>query len=82
MSIRNAMQYGLEGLDRAEQALAQSARRLARWPLSLTTPLPQDSVDLSAEAVNLLAARTSFRANLKSIETADELAQSTLDLLG
>ena len=41
-----------------------------------------DSLDLSSEAVKLLAAKTSFRAALELVETADEIEQHTLDLLG
>ncbi len=41
-----------------------------------------DSLDLSTEAVKLLAAKTSFRAALLLAETAGEIEQHTLDLLG
>ena len=41
-----------------------------------------DSLDLSTEAVKLLMAKTSFRAALQLVETADEIERHTLDLLG
>ena len=41
-----------------------------------------DSLDLSGEAVKLLAAKTSFRAALELAETADEIEQHAIDLLG
>ena len=41
-----------------------------------------DSLDLSSEAVKLLAAKTSFRAALELAETADEIEQHSIDLLG
>lgn len=41
-----------------------------------------DTVDLSAAAVELLTARQSAEANLKIVETANELASRTIDILG
>jgi hypothetical protein len=73
-------QTGLDGLNRAEAGVQRTATRLAQLPFSVTGE-PQDVVDLSAEAVALLTNQNAFEANLKSIETAAELADSTLDLL-
>ncbi|MCS7023998.1 MAG: hypothetical protein NZV14_04315 [Bryobacteraceae bacterium] len=71
---------GLEGLHRAEAKLQQSAARLAQVT---TSPANfQDVVDLSNEAVALLLAETSFKANLESIETAAELDKTIIDLIG
>ena len=56
---------------------AQGVERAARPPSETG-----DSVDLSTEVVKLLAAKTSFRAALELTETADEIEQHAIDLLG
>lgn len=78
MDIRQA---GLDGLRRAEASLQKTAARVAQISTALTGE-PHDYVDLSSEAVALIEARTAFQANIKSVETANELEQSTLDILG
>jgi hypothetical protein len=78
MGILNA---GLEGLRQAEAKLEKVSSRLAQMPVGLTGE-PQDVVDISAEAVAMLVAKNSFEANLKSLEAAQELAKSTLDIVG
>ena len=74
------LQSGLDGLRRAEAGVQRTATRLAQLPFSVTGE-PQDVVDLSAEAVALLTNKNAFEANIKSIETAVELADSALDVL-
>ena len=78
MDIRQA---GLDGLRRAETSVEKSAARLAQISTALTGE-PHDYVDLSSEAVAIIEARTSFQANLKSIDTADQMTEATLDILG
>ena len=78
MDIRQA---GLDGLRRAEASLQKTAARVAQMSTALTGE-PHDYVDLSTEAVALIEVRHAFQANIKSIETADELTESTLDILG
>jgi len=74
------LQTGLDGLRRAEAGVQRTATRLAQLPFSVTGE-PQDVVDLSAEAIALLVNKNAFEANLKSVETAAELLDSTLDVL-
>lgn len=78
MDIRQA---GLEGLRRAEVSLQKTAARVAQISTALTGE-PHDYIDLSTEAVALIEIRHAAQANIQSIETADELTQSTLDILG
>ena len=40
-----------------------------------------DTVDLSTEMVNLMSARNEYEANLKSIQTSEEMSRRTLDIL-
>jgi len=72
----------VEGLQRAEARLGKAAENLARLPLSATSSQPPDQVDLSSEVVALLQARHAHAANLKVIQTADEMQQRLLDVLG
>lgn len=78
MDIRQA---GLEGLRRAEASLQKTAARVAQISTALTGE-PHDYIDLSSEAVALIETRHAAQANVQLIETADELTQSTLDILG
>ncbi len=75
------LQTGLDGLRRAEAGVQRTAARLAQLPFSVTGE-PQDVVDLSEEAVALLVNKNAFEANLKSIETAAQMADSALDIVG
>ncbi len=70
----------LEGLSRSRERIERTASRLARIPEVLEQPA--DQVDLSQEMVNLLWARNSYEANLKAIETAEEIDKSLINLLG
>ncbi len=72
----------LNGLDQAEALLERTADRLARLPLALEQPAPQDSVDLSAEMVSLIEARHHFQINTRVLKTAFELEERLLDVLG
>jgi len=64
----------LQGLEQAQTQFDRSASRLAS--------APADSVDLSAEAVSLIAARNFFETNLKVLEIAGKMQSAALNLLG
>ncbi len=74
------VQSGLEGLQRAQAAADKSAARIAGFPLS-PGGSEEDVVDISAEAVALMAARNAFEASISLIETGSEMQRSTLDIL-
>ena len=67
-----ALAEAREQLDRSAEGIRQA-----------TAPYVEgaDQVDLSEQAVKLLAAQTSYRAALELARTADEVAEETLDLL-
>jgi class 3 adenylate cyclase len=82
---------GLAGLEKAQERLAAAAKKLSGAGLQAYGDLSGagfggetagDTVDLSAAAVALLTARQSAEANLKIVETANELASRTIDILG
>jgi hypothetical protein len=70
----------LAGLHSASRQLDTHALRLAQPALP---PAPNhDTVELSAEILGLLAAQRGFETNLAVIQTADEVDQAVLNLLG
>jgi flagellar hook protein FlgE len=71
----------LGGLENAQLRLEGSARRIASATLAVAAQSPADSVDLSAAAVDLLAARNAYQANLQVLRTADEIQREVLDQL-
>jgi flagellar hook-associated protein FlgK len=70
----------LEGLDRAEAELERTAERIARLPVSAGHP--EDQVNLSEEMVKLIRVRHSYEANLKVLQTANEMEEHLIDVLG
>ena len=71
-----------ETLRATEERLQRVAERLARLPLSVTSPAPEDVVDLSDEVVALLQAKTAHAVQIKAVETAAEMDERILDILG
>ncbi len=69
----------LRGLDQAQALLERSAGRIARMSAPAREAAPMDVVDLSAEMVALLEARRALTANLRVLETADEIERSLFD---
>jgi hypothetical protein len=61
-----------EQLDRSSEGIRQTTAPFVKGT---------DQVDLSEQAVKLLSARASYRAALELAQTADEVAEETLDLL-
>ncbi|PWU01360.1 MAG: hypothetical protein C5B51_22875 [Terriglobia bacterium] len=70
----------LAGLSQAESAVESAAARLSRAGLS-PDGSSGDTVDLATEIVDLMTAKQQFQANLKSLETANEMTKHTLDIL-
>jgi hypothetical protein len=66
-------------MQQAEDQVDRTASLLARSPF-FVGPL-QDQVSLSDTAVSLLAAKTSFDANLDGFKVADEMQKSTLSMV-
>ncbi len=71
-----------EGMRKAEERVQRAAERLARLPLAGDASAPEDVVDLSAEVVALLEAKNAHAINAKVAETATQLDQHLLDILG
>jgi len=65
----------------ATNLLNKTANNIARLPASVSRDADGDTVDLSADMVNLLQARNDFAANTKVVHVADEIQQSTINIL-
>lgn len=72
---------GLAGLEKAQEKLQQSAKRLAAATGYGPHSPPSDVVDLSAEMVALSQASLLTEVNLRVVETANELSSRTIDVL-
>jgi hypothetical protein len=69
-----------QGLDQAQGQFDQTARQIAQTSLNMGPP-PADSVSLSDEAVSLISTKNDYETNLSVAHVADEMQQSTLNLL-
>jgi len=70
----NISAIALGGVQNAAAKFERSAARLAAAD-------PSDTVDLSTTAVDLLASRNQFEANIKLMQIADRMYKQTLDVL-
>lgn len=64
----DALSSALQGLTTASRKAGQAAENIATFQ----TPEKFDKVNLSEEAINLLVAETSFKANAAVLRTAEE----------
>jgi flagellar hook-associated protein FlgK len=71
----------LQGLARAQESFDKAAADIAR-PQSIDSPSPPDQVSLSDSMVSLMEARNGYEANLKALETSNQMQKKLLDLLG
>jgi flagellar hook protein FlgE len=71
----------LEGLGRAQRTFDRAAQRIAQ-PISLAPENSQDQVSLSDAMVALMTARNDYEPNLRTVQTADKMQKTLLDLLG
>ena len=69
----------LAGIAQALKQFDQAAEGIRR--ATLPEAASADQLDLSTEAVKLLAARTAVQASLEVAKTADEINQHVIDLL-
>jgi flagellar basal body rod protein FlgC len=76
----NAIDGPLQGLSRTQASFDRAAGRIAKSSL-VSSNNPQDQVSLSDEMVAILKARADYEANLKSLETANEMTKKLLDAI-
>jgi flagellar hook-associated protein FlgK len=68
----------LSGIQKAEDRVDLAARRIASLPAQVDNPEQGDRVDLSTELVALLQSRHAVQANVKVLQTADEISQTLI----
>jgi len=66
---------GTLGMQRAADRFEASANRVARFGTGL------EDVDLATEMVDVMMAKTDFKANATIVRVADEMTGSLLDIL-
>lgn len=71
----------LEGVRRAESQIDLSAKRLNRLPVSTSPGGGGDIVDLSAETVALIQSKRVAEANIKALQSVDEVQKRLIDIL-
>jgi len=77
----NVSGIALEGIERSERLLEESAGKIARSLLAPEPP-PGDAVSLSEEMVRLLRIKHSYQANVRVLQTGEEMQGRLLDDLG
>jgi len=71
----------LQGLQQADAQLEQAATSIASFGAASPNGAGLDTVDLSAEVVALMSAKTQTSVNLATLKTADEMQKSVIDLM-
>ena len=72
----DVMSAALGGMRTAQNSLERTADRIAG-----ATAQPQDSVDLSTEMVEMLAAANQYQANARVLQTSDTMQKKLLNIL-
>ena len=76
------MNAALGGMQIAQSSFERTAQRIAGVSTRPTPPTQRpDSVDLSTEAVNLLAARNQFQASAQVFQVGDKMQKKLLEIL-
>ena len=71
----------LQGLQQADSQLNQAATRIASFGATSPDSTSLDTVNLSAEMVALMSAQDLASVNLKTLQTADEIQKSLIDIM-
>lgn len=77
----SALAVPLEGIRRAETQIDTSARRIAHSFVSSSSS-GGDTVDLSTETVALMQNKRVAEANMKALQSMDEVQKKLIDILG
>ena len=73
----------LDGLRRAESQIDISAKKLSRLTVAASSGASgADTVDLSAEIVALMQSKRVAEANMKAMQSMDEVQKRLIDILG
>jgi len=77
----DVLSSALQGLSQAQNQFEQSAARLTRSTTASPGSMAADTVDLSQEAVSLLAAKNQFAVGVDLLKTAENMQKSLINLL-
>jgi flagellar hook protein FlgE len=82
--IMDVMNAALGGMMVAQSSFDSAAQSIAGAYQSTQSPRstqPPDSIDLSTEAVTLLAARNQFQASAQVFQVGDKMQKKLLDMM-
>lgn len=73
----------LQGMNQAQGRLEQSASKIAHAGGEAISSGGQvnDTVDISEAMISMLSAKTAFESNAKTVEVAQELSKTVIDIL-
>jgi flagellar hook protein FlgE len=89
----NVMSAALSGMQQAQSSLDKTAQRIAHAGINQAganqagvsqagaSQAPGDTVDLSTEMVNLMAARQQFSTSVRVAHVGDEMQKSLLNMM-
>jgi flagellar hook-associated protein FlgK len=79
----NVMSAALSGMQQAQSNLDKTAQRIAHAGINQAgaNQAPGDTVDLSTEMVNLMAARQQFSTSARVAHVGDEMQKSLLNMM-
>jgi len=89
MEIGSAFSSGLQGYQRASGQITEESANIARQTLAEDTAAPveepvvqqqQQAKSLESSVVNLTSELNNAQANVRSVETADEVLGSIIDI--
>ena len=72
----NVLGAALGGMQNAQSKFEKAAERIAG-----ASTQPTDSVDLSTDMVEMLAARNQYQSNARVIQTSDDMQKKLLNIL-
>lgn len=73
---------GSQGVSADVQKVNTPGPRVYEPGNGTTSLVEKSNVDLSTEMVNLIVARRSYQANIKTFQTSDEILGSLMDIIG
>jgi flagellar hook protein FlgE len=72
----NVLGAALGGMQDAQSRFEKAAEKIAGAPIQ-----PSDSVDLSTDMVEMLAARNQYLSNARVVQTGDDMQKKLLNIL-
>ena len=80
--IMDILSIALQGMNRAQSQLENAASNVARSGGSVSANgIAQDTVDISQQMISMMSAKNDFESNAKTVEVADQMTKTVIDML-